>query len=203
MRLCLLFNSFKALKRTITKSPVHLPDRFSHLIKDRKAVYVFSLNFSSEIQVLSLSVSLFLLPAQTFRHASCYHTWCEHWGLGGSHPPVPCSRRACGVPLPLAKQPCRWTQMFSALCFYPLNSQQQRVSLLKIILPCLFRKWSRNVTIHFIRPLDRHEQGYQKTTLQVKKLSKQSTTSSCTFRVITEEKTCLKQKLLSQRHQNF
>lgn len=36
---CLLFNSLKALKRTITKNSVYLPGHFSHLMKDRKAVF--------------------------------------------------------------------------------------------------------------------------------------------------------------------
>lgn len=57
MRLCFLFNSFKALKKTITKKS-SLPDCFSHLIKDREAIYLFSLNCSSEAFFFPFQLSL-------------------------------------------------------------------------------------------------------------------------------------------------
>lgn len=140
MRWCLLFNSFKVLKRTITKSPLYLTDHFSHLIKDREAVYVFSLNFSSEIRFsLSLSFSSCSSDFQACFLLS-YLMW--GWGLGESHPPVPCSRRTCGVPLLLAKQPCRWTQMCSAfLLLHTELSAVERDSFSKIIWPSFFSKW--------------------------------------------------------------
>lgn len=64
MRLWLLFDFFKALKRTVTENPAYLPEYFSHLMKNKKTVnvlmycteslaqrFIFSLFFSFQLRL--------------------------------------------------------------------------------------------------------------------------------------------------------